>query len=165
MIRDGTNWKRLRQSYKDFCVQFEPTEMITLAINQDASLSKATKLLERFSGRMDSWGIGTTWSQTHFTQRANGIFFVEHVRSNIHLHGLVRFPYANRCGRAWVAAEIWKKLCPSGTFEVKPAYYPVGAADYMTKEMKWHDFDGGQIILLADLMSEKSRTPKPTKQR
>ena len=162
---DGTDWKRLRKSYKDFCVQFEPTEMVSLAINQSASLCRAQTLLERFSGRMDSWGIGTTWSQTHFTQRANGIFFVEHVRSNIHLHGLVRFPYANRCGRAWIAAEIWEGLCPSGTIAMKPAYDPMGAADYMTKEMKWHDYDDGQIILLADLMSEKSRTRKPTKQR
>lgn len=162
---NGTNWKRLRQSYKDFCIQFEPTEMVSLAINQSASLCRAKKLLERFSGRMDSWGIGTTWSQTHFTQRANGIFFVEHVRSNIHLHGLVRFPYGNRCGRAWTAQVLWERLCPSGTIAVKPAYDALGAADYMTKEMKWHDYDDDQIILLADLMSEKSRILRPTKQR
>lgn len=165
MVGNGTNWKRLRQSYKDFCVQFEQTEMVSLAINQNVSISKARTLLKSFSGRMDSWGIGTTWSQTHFTQRASGIFFVEHVRSNIHLHGLVRFPYANRCGRAWIAAEIWEDLCPSGTIATKPAYDPMGAADYMTKEMKWHDYDDSQIILLSGLMSEKSLTRKPTKQR
>lgn len=165
MTGDGTNWKRLRRSYMDFCNQFEPTDMVSLAINQNVSISKAKSLLKSFSGRMDSWGIGTTWSQTHFTERANGIFFVEHVRSNIHLHGLVRFPYANGCGKAWLAADIWQHLCPSGTIAMKPAYYAAGAADYMTKEMKWHDFDGDQIILLADFMSEKSLTPRPTKQR
>ena len=165
MTGDGTNWKRLRQSYMDFCNQFEPTDMVSLAINQNYTLNSTKALLREFSGRMDSWGIGTTWSQTHFSHRANGIFFVEHVRSNIHLHGLVRFPYAEIGVRARIAEELWGHLCPSGTIVMKPAYDPMGAADYMTKEMKWRDYDGDQIILLADLMSEKSLTRKPTKQR
>lgn len=165
MIGNGLNGIRLRQSYKDFCIQFEPTEMVSLAINQNASISKAKTLLKNFAGRMDSWGIGTTWSQTHFTQRANGIFFVEHVRSNIHLHGLVHFPYANWWGRGLMTQHFWRQLCPSGTINMQRPYDVLGAADYITKEMKWHDYDDGQIILLADLMTEKSRTRKPTKQR
>ena len=165
MTGNGTNWKQLRQAYKKFCVQFDPTEMVNLAINQNLDLESVKKRLGRFSGRMDSWGIGTTWSKTHVSGRANGVFFVEHVRSNIHLHGLVHFPYGNRYGRTLVAQDVWSFLCPSGTIKMRRAYDPMGAADYMTKEMKWRDYDDRQIILLADLMSEKSLSQRPTKQR
>tara|TARA_R110002020_G_scaffold50791_2_gene143666 strand:+ start:5740 stop:6237 length:498 start_codon:yes stop_codon:yes gene_type:complete len=165
MTGDGTNWRVLREAYKEFGVQFDPTDMVNLAINQTCSIEKVRRLVGDLAARLDDWALGARWSTTHHSKRANGIFFVEHTRSNVHVHGLVNFPYANRWGRQMMTQHFWQHICPSGTVVVERAYDAFGAADYMTKEMKWRDYNGDQIILLADLMSEKSLTRKPTKQR
>lgn len=162
---NGPSWHQLREAYKTFGVQFDPTDMVNLATNQTYSIEKVRRLVGNLAARLDDWALGAKWSTTHHSNRASGLFFVEHTRSNIHVHGLVHFPYANWWGRRMMTQHFWHHLCPSGTVMVKPAYDALGAADYMTKEMKWRDYEGDQIILLADFMSEKSLALKPTKQR
>ena len=164
-MANDANWKQLREAYKRLGVQFAPTDMVSLATNNQYSIHKVRRLVGDLTARLDDWALGARWSSTHYSARANGIFFVEHTRSNIHAHGLVHFPYANRWGRRMMIGHFWQHLCPSGTCDVRYAYDPLGAADYLTKEMKWLDHDGDQIILLADFMSEKSLTLTPTKQR
>ena len=164
-MENNTNWRQLRQAYKAFGVQIDPTDMVSLATNQTYSIDRVQHLVGDLAARLDDWALGARWNTSHHSQRANGIFFVEHTRSNIHMHGLVHFPYANRWGRRMMTQHFWRHLCPSGTIDMQRPYDVLGAANYMTKEMKWRDYDGGQIILLADFMSEKSLTRKPTKQR
>lgn len=122
------------------------------------------KLVGAFAARMDDVALGTTWSKMPQSMRANGAFFIEHIGSNIHAHGLVRFPYGDHESRSTTAEIIWSRLCPSGTIDLKEIYEIEGAAHYCTKEMTSHHHED-QVVLLADFMSKKPLAQEPTKQR
>jgi hypothetical protein len=40
---------------------------------------------------MDRKLLGHTWHEAPAAERTNGVFFVEHVASHTHQHGLLRF--------------------------------------------------------------------------
>jgi hypothetical protein len=153
------HWKRLREAYKEFAVGFDANEMVTLATNQDGNIEKMRKLVDAFAVRMDRWALGRFYHTLPISKRANGIFFVEHVSSNIHAHGLVHFPYGSGLSRLLKASEFWRSLCPSGSIDVQLVQSVEGIANYVTKEMKWDRYDSDQVILLADRMSDKSLYP------
>lgn len=115
-----------------------------------------TKLVGSFAARMDDHALGSEWSKLPISRRANGIFFIEHVRSNIHAHGLVRFPYGNSWGRELIARKLWADLCPGGSVRLAKIDTLEGAASYCTKEMTRYSYDHGQVVLLEQFMSQKS---------
>lgn len=153
---------RLRAAYIALCQTFEPNTFVTLATNQFWSLEKMISLVGSFAARMDDLALGHTWSAASPSARANGLFFIEHVGSNIHAHGLVRFPYGNEWGRAITAQRVWMKLCPSGSVRTEPLYDVEGAAAYCTKEMMSPRFVDTQIVMLEQFMSAKTLAGRTT---
>ncbi len=148
--------QNLREAYIQLCGQFQPNTMVTLATNQLWEIARMTKLVGSFAARMDDRGLGSAWSKLPISCRANGIFFIEHVRSNIHAHGLVRFPYGNDWGRDMIARKLWADLCPGGSVRLSKIYTLDGAASYCTKEMTRYNHQDEQIVLLEQFMSQKS---------
>ncbi len=147
---------KLRSAYIQLCGQFQPNTMVSLVTNQLWEIPRMTTLVGAFGARMDDYGLGSTWSKEPVAKRADGIFFIEHVCSNIHAHGLVRFPYGNAWGRSMIASKLWSDLCPGGTAMLKPIRSLWDAASYSTKEMNRYDYQDDQIVLLEQFMSEKS---------
>lgn len=148
--------RELRKGYIELCRSFAPDTMVTLATHQLWTLERMTKLVGAFAARMDDYALGTRWFKEPRFRRANGMFFIEHVGSNIHAHGLVRFPYGDTHSHLLIGERVWKALCPSGTIKVDPMYRFGRAAVYCTKEMKRQDFCPEQVLLLEQFMSPHS---------
>lgn len=82
----------LRAAYVDLCRGIDVQYSVTLASNQDGTIAGIRKRARDFCARMDRKLLGPSWSKKPAEQRTDGVFFIEHVASNIHLHGLLRFP-------------------------------------------------------------------------
>jgi hypothetical protein len=159
------NRKEMRRAWIDLCARQEPDMMLTLATNQPWDIPRMHSLVRSFAARMDAWGLGSTWFKQAPSNRFNGVFFIEHVGTNIHAHGLVHFPYGNPIGVRLASEGHWAKLCPSGSVDVAPIDWIYGCATYCTKEMQSWSYNDDQIVLLAKFMSPTSLSKRPTKPR
>lgn len=147
------NFNEQRKAYIQLCGQFQPNTFITLATNQTLSTCQMKKKMDRFFGHMDRKLMGHTWLQQPISMRTDGIGFIEHINSNIHAHLLVRFNKGNEWGRAKYGEHYWRKICESGSVEIKPISDTRQLASYCSKEMVSRSFDPHeQIVLLRDFM-------------
>lgn len=159
------NRTELRRAWLELCCRAETDTMVTLATNQPWEISRMRSLVRSYSARMDDWGLGSQWSQRPRGERLDGIFFIEHVGTNIHAHGLVHFPYGGPIGLRLASEDQWAKLCPSGSIDITPIDWVYGCANYCTKEMQCWSYSSDQVILLTEFMSPTSLSTRPTKPR
>tara|TARA_R110000782_G_scaffold40150_7_gene92811 strand:+ start:1438 stop:1935 length:498 start_codon:yes stop_codon:yes gene_type:complete len=116
---------------------------LTLNFNQPSSLSHARKKVGDLFFRVDRKLIGARFHRKPKLRTA-GVFFFEHVDTNIHCHGLIRvrdeamhafkelFP-DDDCG-------LWSNVCSSGSHHISAGADMETAAYYITKEQKpWTD--------------------------
>lgn len=146
----------MKRAYAQLCQQLEPEYFVTLATNDYGSLGRVRFLASSYCARVDRKLLGHEWHTAPAETRTDGIFFVEHTASNIHLHGLMRFPSGAAAGLEMTTALIWKKLCPSGTIDLVPIRKLSSLVDYCMKESSFQPDYSDQIILVRELMSERS---------
>lgn len=103
---------------------------------------------------MDRRFLGRNWQKRPPDERLDGLLYIEHERSNIHLHGLVTKPYCNRIGLQLAADEIWSDLCESGSVLIKDIGSAGRRAAYCTKEFKNEGFFDRQFFLAREFMSK-----------
>jgi hypothetical protein len=151
--------EKMRRAYAKFVGQMAPTVFVTLAFNRTGTVYEARTLAKHYCGRMDRKLLGHEWNKTPAAFRTDGIFFVEHRSSNIHLHGILRFPKGTLTGLRMTTGLVWAKLCPPGDTDVQAVYDVAGLTNYCTKEMDDADYaDDQQIILVRNLMNDAAHT-------
>lgn len=147
----------MKRAYAQLCQRLEPEYFVTLATNDYGSLGRIRSLAASYCARMDRKLLGHEWHKRPAGERTDGIFFVEHTASHIHLHGLLRFPSGTTTGLEMTTGLIWKKLCPKGSVAVMPIQALSSLVDYCVKESRFSpDYSDDQIILVRELMSERS---------
>lgn len=146
----------LRAAYVDLCRGIDVQYFVTLASNQDGTIPGMRKRARDFCARMDRKLLGPSWSKRPAGQRTDGVFFIEHVASNIHLHGLLRFPSGAEDGLRMTSALIWNKICPSGTIDFQSIYDLPRGVTYCMKELLLPGYSDEQFFLLRELMSERA---------
>lgn len=140
-----------RKIYMDLSKRFEPNTFLTLVTNQTWTAQRLRKLVGSYFARMDRWYLGHTWHIEPYDRRINGMGFIEHEDSNIHIHLLVNFKSGNEWGRRMMTEHYWHKFCESGSIEIEPIYDLNGAAYYCTKEMTSEKYDVyEQVVFLQD---------------
>lgn len=148
------NHREFREAYVELCRGIDVQYFVTLATNRDGTIGGARKLAKDYCARIDRKLLGHEWTATPANERTDGVFFVEHVASNIHLHGLLKFPKGTPEKLKVMSGLIWKKLCPAGTVDFQSIYDLPGALRYVLKEQKLSHYEGDQLFLARDLMSE-----------
>ena len=89
---------QLRLAHQHMAVAMKPKLLVTLATNQSMSLKRAQKLTCVFVRNMDRQMLGHKFFTFASDRCLDGLFYVEHEASNIHVHGLMTQPYCNRYG-------------------------------------------------------------------
>lgn len=145
------HYHHMRPAYQQLCHQFKPNTFITLATNQTWTPARMKMLVGSFFAHMDRWYLGHTWLNKSLHIRTDGIGFIEHVNTNIHIHLLVNFYTGNMWGRRMMSQFYWNKLCKGGSVEIGPINDIDNLAHYCTKEMAHRSYNSDdQIILLRD---------------
>ncbi|WP_299146782.1 hypothetical protein [uncultured Tateyamaria sp.] len=146
--------ERLRAAYKQFAQQLEPELFLTLATNQQMSIGRVQNLTRRFLRGMDQWKHGKRgFMHVDAEQRIDGLFYVEHEHTNIHVQALINRPYCNRFGLQMHANRIWRKLCPSGSVVIKDVDNAGGLSEYCTKEFYKDRFFERQCFTAREFMA------------
>ncbi|KQO79009.1 hypothetical protein [Rhizobium sp. Leaf262] len=144
--------QRLRDSYVEFVEQMEPNAFVTLVINDIGEIAEMTRLIGKFCGMMDREICGHKFHTYSIDRRTNGVFFIEHAKTNIHAHGLLRFPDSLTVDLPLLTARKWNVLTKAGTTDFRPVHDAAGVAGYCTKEMATFSFDGDQVVLVSQFM-------------
>ncbi|ARO31291.1 hypothetical protein NXC14_CH03387 [Rhizobium sp. NXC14] len=144
--------QRLRDGYIEMAEQMQPNAFVTLATNGSGDLHEMTRLIGKFCGMMDRELLGHKWHTLPAEERTDGIFFIEHTKTNIHAHGLLKFPDCPDADLSVLTAFKWSRLTRAGETNFQPIYDAGGVAGYCTKEMQSFSFDGDQVVLVRQFM-------------
>ncbi|THF50776.1 hypothetical protein [Allorhizobium terrae] len=144
--------QRLREGYIQVIQQMTPNAFITLATNDTGDMSEMTRLIGKFCGMMDREICGHKFHTYSSDKRTNGIFVIEHTKTNIHAHGLLRFPDNSTVDLPLLTARKWNTLTKAGTTNFQPMYDAVGVAGYCTKEMRSFLFDWDQVVVASQFI-------------
>lgn len=106
-----------------------------------------TRLIGEYLAMMDRALLGRKWSQLSRDQRTDGIFIVEHTKTNIHAHGLLRFPSPKTHDLEVLTMLKWNRLTQSGDANFQSIYDEEGAVKYCTKEMNSTLFNPDQVVV------------------
>lgn len=142
----------LTAAYVDICRGLNVRYFVTLATHRDGTLPGIRKLAANFCARVDRRLLGTSWSKKPAEARTDGIFFVEHVASNIHLHALLRLPSGTEEGLRMTSVSIWNTLCPTGTIDWQAVDDLPRRVGYCVKERRFTDYSDDQVFLVRELM-------------
>lgn len=145
--------KRLREAYMELAQQIQPNAFVSLATNRHGSVSEMTRLIGIFCGMLDRTLLGQKWPTLPAEQRTDGIFVIEHTKTNIHAHGFLRFTDLDKTDLALLTARKWCRLTEAGTTDFQPIYDVEGCAAYCTKEMRSFLFDPDQVVLARQFMA------------
>ncbi|WP_143324421.1 hypothetical protein [Caulobacter sp. FWC2] len=130
---------------------------ITLNFNGPISVGNAGACIGTLFRDVDRVLLGSRFNK-YRDARTEGVFFFEHVNSNIHAHGLLQvqpsrvgrfmelFP---ECGRG-----IWSDVWKSGTQFVRTAHDPAGFARYITKE-QFASSSPETMVILSDFYAQR----------
>jgi hypothetical protein len=144
----------LRAAYTQFAQQLEPELFLTLATNQQMSIGRMQSLTRRFLRSMDQCAYGKRgFMYVDAEQRMDGLFYVEHEDTNIHVQALINRPYCNRFGLQMHANRIWAQLCPSGSVVIKDIYDAGRLSEYCTKEFYKDRFFERQFFTAREFMA------------
>ncbi|MGY5808446.1 hypothetical protein ACXHXG_12080 [Rhizobium sp. LEGMi198b] len=144
--------QRLRDSYIETARQMQPNAFVTLTTNSTGDVLEMTRLIGRFCGMMDRELCGHKWHTLSAAERTDGIFFIEHVKTNIHAHGLLKFPDRPYDNLPALTALKWNRLTRAGETNFQSIYDAEGVANYCTKEIGRSTFDGDQVVLVGQFM-------------
>jgi len=126
-----------RDSFSEWLSDPSYNIALTLNFNSPVSLVNARGAVKKLFGVVDRKLLGARFNR-YTTGRVDGVFVFEHLKSNIHAHGLLQvdprsvdrfasiFPTDGR--GSW--SEIWK----AGTQCLRHAHDPAGFAGYLAKE-------------------------------
>lgn len=112
-----------------------------------------TRLIGKYLAMMDRVLLGREWSKLTPDQRTNGIFIIEHTRTNIHAHGLLRFPAPKTYDLKTLTQERWCRLTEAGDTDVQAIFDLQRCAEYCTKEMSSFLFDPEQVVIARQFMA------------
>jgi len=140
--------EQLRAAYKELGLSLQPDAFVTLTTNDYGHIHEVTRLLGRFCGMIDRQLLGHKWLDFP-AKRLDGLFFIEHTKTNIHAHGLLRFPDVPDADLPFITARKWSRLTETGDTNFQSIYDAPGAAKYCTKEMANFQFDGDQVVLVS----------------
>lgn len=141
------NREQLREEYIALAVSMQPNFYVTLVTNDFGSVAEITRKLGKFCAMVDRSLIGHRWNTAPEQKRLDGLFFIEHASSNIHVHGLLRIPEARDTDMALLVERKWNRLTEAGSTNLQSIYEAVGVAEYVTKEMRSFTFDQDQTVL------------------
>ena len=144
--------KRVKAAYMSFLEQFEADCFVTLVTNDDGTIEGMRALIRNFLARVDRKMLGNAWLERPRDERTDGVFFIEHVSSNIHAHGLVRMAKNDKVNVQNHCQNVWGKLCPSGSVLIETPDSERKVAFYITKEFVGGRFADDQIVLTRELM-------------
>ncbi|TAA58862.1 hypothetical protein [Shinella sp. JR1-6] len=156
MEYDYRHKKRLRQAWVEFVEAFEPNFYITLTDPTEPHLATMREKLGKLCGRIDRALLGKKFARYLPHERTDGIFFIEHIGSNIHAHGLLRVPKASLKEFDALTKMQWHRVCRDGKFDLQEVYDRAGVASYCTKEMTRFGFNPDQVAFTRDFMKEIS---------
>jgi hypothetical protein len=145
--------ERLRKAYMELAEQMQPNAFVSLATNSHGSVSEMTRLIGIFCGMLDRALLGQKWPTFPVEQRTDGIFVIEHTKTNIHAHGLLRFADPEKTDLALLTTRKWYRLSEAGTVDFQRIYDVEGCAAYCTKEMRSFLFDPDQVVLARQFMA------------
>lgn len=148
------NRNELRAAYAKLCHGIDVQYFVTLSTHRDGTIGGMRRLARDYCARMDRKLLGHTWTTMPAAERTDGLFFIEHVASNIHLHGLLKFPKGTPEKLEMMTGLIWSKLVPSGTIDFQSIDDLPGALRYVLKEEKLSHYSSDQLLLARDLMSD-----------
>lgn len=112
-----------------------------------------THLIGEYLAMMDRALLGRKWSQLPADQRTDGIFIIEHTSTNIHAHGLLRFPTPKTRNIEELTKEKWSRLTQAGDTNYQAIYDAQVCAEYCTKEMSGYLFNPDQVALPGQFMA------------
>jgi len=146
--------KRLQQAWVEFAEAFEPNFFITLTDPTEPHLTTMREKLGKLCGRVDRAVLGKKFASRLPQERTDGIFFIEHIGSNIHAHGLLRVPNTSLETLDKLTRKQWHRVCRDGKYDLQEIYDCAGVASYCTKEMIRFGFSPDQIAFTRDFMKE-----------
>ena len=144
---------RLQAGYIELALGMQPNAFVSLATNDYGDIPEMTRLIGRFCGMVDRDLLGHKWHTLPAEQRLNGIFFIEHVATNIHAHGILRFPDAADADLRLLTERKWSRLTKAGSTAFKLFCDTERCISYCTKEMKSFLFNGDQVVLARQFMT------------
>lgn len=136
-----------------------PPKALTWRYQGDPKVSETSKTLDmtrligEYLAMMDRALLGRNWSQLSPDQRTDGLFIIEHTKTNIHAHGLLRFPAAKSHDLEVLTLMKWNRLTQSGDTNFQSIYDAEGAAKYCAKEMNSPQFNPDQVVLARQFMA------------
>jgi len=112
-----------------------------------------TRLIGEYLAMMDRALLGRKWSQLSPDQRTDGLFIIEHTKTNIHAHGLLRFPTAKSHDLEVLSLMKWNRLTEAGDTNFQSIYDVEGIVGYCMKEMSGVQFTPDQVVLARQFMA------------
>ncbi|ATN35226.1 hypothetical protein ACO34A_15590 [Rhizobium sp. ACO-34A] len=143
----------LRSAYIELIEGFNPNAFVTLALNKSSTVEEVTRLVGRFCGIMDRRLLGHTWHKLSPDRRTDGVFLIEHVGTNIHAHGILRFPIDDLSVLDAQIMLVWNRLTEAGTTDAKAITDTNRLARYCTKEIPGFVYDADQVVLPRQFMN------------
>lgn len=145
--------EELKAGYIELALGMQPNAFIALATNDYGDIPEMTRLIGKFCGMVDRDLLGHKWHTLPAEKRLNGIFFIEHVATNIHAHGILRFPDGVDADLRLLTERKWNRLTKAGSTDFKPFSDTERCIGYCTKEMKSFLFDGDQVVIASQFMA------------
>lgn len=112
-----------------------------------------TRLIGEYLAMMDRALLGRKWSQVSPDQRTDGLFIIEHTKTNIHAHGLLRFPAVKSHDLEVLTLMKWNRLTQSGDTDFQSICDVDRVAEYCMKEMANVQFSSDQVVLTRQFMA------------
>lgn len=154
------SYRQLRAAYIELASEnIAADTFVTLVTNEIWELPKMRQAIKHVLGRVDHSLLGRNWWKQPWDCRTEGIFFIEHVESNAHAHGLLRLPKRHpddQRDMTRLFAEHWQNLAPAGSLDFQQLHDAPGCADYCTKEMAFRHFKDEQIICTWDFVKRQN---------
>ena len=145
--------EQLREAHVQMAVALQPKFFLTLVTNQHVDLEQVKKWTRMFLQLMDKRMLGNKFFKHAAHERMDGLFYIEHEASNIHVHGLVTQPYSNRIGLQLCGEAVWQKVCPSGSLLIKDIGDVAVRSKYCTKEYFRSEFFDRQFFVASEFMA------------
>ena len=130
---------------------------MTLNYNGAVSLGGAGGRIRTLFRDVDRVLLGSRFNK-YKDARTEGLFFFEHVNSNIHAHGLLRVDPRRLERFAELFPEdgrgLWSSVWHAGTQFTRPAHDPAGFAHYITKE-QFASSASETMVILSSFYSDR----------
>lgn len=123
--------------------------VLTLNWNRETTFAVATSQLNRLFREVDRRLFGTRFHVSPI--RTSGVFFFEHIHSNLHCHGVVDVPEDRRETFETLfkgdRGPVWSKIVNSGTYLLLENRTPLSAAIYITKSYRPGSPEDTMVVL------------------